>query len=347
MNDLSPKERLIRTLNKETTDRRPVICPGGMMNATVVEVQELSSRFLPAAHTDADGMKELAGEVQQRTGFENFGVPYDMTIEPEVLGSEIDLGTIACEPKIVREVFASAAETTRRDIKTMLGDGRVGVLADAIAKLHALDPDIPVIGSLTGPVSTAASIIDPMPFLKGLRKDAANSHSVMGYVTDFLIAYADLLIDHGADVINIADPTATGEILGPKAFGEFAVPYINRIADAVHGRGVKVILHICGEMKAVWKYMPEIRADAISTDAMVSLKNLKADFPQIVTMGNLSTYMLESAEPGKIEKRTEKLLADGIDILAPACGLSTASPIQNLRAFTDTVRKIGDSGTGK
>ena len=29
MNDLSPKERLLRVLSKQTVDRAPVICPGG------------------------------------------------------------------------------------------------------------------------------------------------------------------------------------------------------------------------------------------------------------------------------------------------------------------------------
>ena len=35
---------------------------------------------------------------------------------------------------------------------------------------------------------------------------------------------------------------------------------------------------------------------------------------------------------------TRSLIRSGIDILSPACGLSTSTRIDALRAFTDTVR---------
>ena len=77
----------------------------------------------------------------------------------------------------------------------------------------------------------------------------------------------------------------------------------------------------------------------ISTDAMVNLQKLKERFPEIVTMGNLSTFLLELSEPERISKATEILLAGGIDIIAPACGLSTSSALRNLQSFTGTVRE--------
>ena len=60
--------------------------------------------------------------------------------------------------------------------------------------------------------------------------------------------------------------------------------------------------------------------------------------PELVTMGNLSTYTLQFSEPEKVQKSAEILINTGIDILAPACGLSTSSAIENLQAFTGTVK---------
>jgi [methyl-Co(III) methanol-specific corrinoid protein]:coenzyme M methyltransferase len=314
-----------------------------MMNAAVVEVMEQTGHVLPDAHSDGELMSRLASDVQQLTGFENYGIPFCMTVEPEVLGSEIDFGTLSCEPKIAREAYPNVAEVEYRDISSMLNDGRIGILTDAVSGLRGggdgVNTDVPVIGSLTGPVSTAASIVDPMSFLKALRKDPAGTHRVMDYVTDFLIAFAGRLIESGADVISIADPTATGEILGPKMFEEYALPYLNRIARAVHDQDHKVIIHICGNVGTVKNQIYALHADAISTDAMVSLKALKAENPALVTMGNLSTYTLESGSEESISKRTATLIEEGTDIIAPACGLSTASPIKNLRAFTGTVKE--------
>jgi [methyl-Co(III) methanol-specific corrinoid protein]:coenzyme M methyltransferase len=338
MDDLSAKERLNRAFEQKPLDRKPVICPGGMMNAAVVEVMEKSGHVLPDAHSDDTLMSLLAQDIRELTGFENYGIPFCMTIEPEVMGSEIDFGSLSCEPKITAEAYGSVQSVDYREIPRMLRSGRVEKLANAAALLRRKGDDVPVIGSLSGPVSTAASIVDPMTFLKELRKDRANAHKVLDYVTDFLIGYADVLLESGVDVISIADPTATGEILGPKLFAEYATPYINRIVDAVHARGHKAIVHICGNMNAVWPLIPEFHADAVSTDAMVSLKKLKEDFPQLVTMGNLSTYTLELADPDTVAEKAARLAGGSIDIMAPACGLSTASSIANLQAFTGAVK---------
>lgn len=335
---LSPKERLIRRLNKEKTDRRPVICPGGMMNSAIVDVMEAHGHVLPDGHSDAAIMSRLAEDVQQDTGFENFGVPFCMTVEAEALGSEIDFGTLQCEPKIAKEVFPSVSVVEYKQPLTVVNSKRAGVVFDAISQMSKRNPEVPVIGSITGPVSTAASVVDPMKFLRELVKSKDDSHRFMDYVTKQLIDYARYMVDNGASVISIADPTATGEILGPRLFRNYAVPYLNQLTDAVQAMGIPVIVHICGQLRAVTADVADLHANAISVDALVSLRKLKEAYPHITTMGNLSTFMLEFSEPDKVQRGTEVLLRDGIDIMAPACGLSTSTPLKNIQAFTGTVK---------
>ena len=336
---LSPKDRLLDTLNKKIVDRPPVICTGGMMNAAIVDVMTRSGNTLPEAHFSGELMASLSRSVQLDTGFENLGIPFCMTVEAEVLGSEINYGSLACEPKVALERFPSVKEVVCKDINGMLDSGRIRSVAEAASRLSRSNPDLPVIGSLTGPISTAASIVDPMQFLKGLRKDQALSHKVLGYVSDFLIAFGLALVESGATVICIGDPTATGEILGPNMFFEYAVTYLNRVIDGLHAAGVPVILHICGEMKAVKPSLPALHSDAISTDAFVNLRLLKEEFPQLTTMGNLSTFLLESGDPETIARQTRKLVGEGVNIISPACGLSTSSALQNIQAMTKTVQE--------
>ncbi|MDS1030783.1 MtaA/CmuA family methyltransferase [Bacillota bacterium LX-D] len=339
MSIISPKERLIRVLNKKKVDRPPVVCPGGMMNAAVVDVMNKTGHTFPEAHHDARLMAELSYDVHEYIGFENFGIPFCMTVEAEVLGSEINFGTLTCEPKIQRELFASVAAIDYKDIKTILKSGRIGTVVQACHRLSKSFPDIPVIGSLTGPISTTASIVDPMSFLKGLRKDKTHAHRAIEYVTDFLIEYAKLLIDNGATIISIGDPTATGEILGPKMFEEYAVKYLNKLIEGIRPLNAPVIVHICGDMNSVKHLLPQIRSDAISTDALVNLRLLKEEFPSLTTMGNLSTFLLQFGTPDKVAARTERLIKDGIDIISPACGLSTSSSLENIQAMTNTVKE--------
>jgi MtaA/CmuA family methyltransferase len=336
---LSPKERLLDTLQKKSVDRPPVVCTGGMMNAAIVDVMTRTGHTLPGAHFDAELMAELSRDVQEETGFENFGIPFCMTVEAEVLGSEINFGTLECEPKIEKEIFSSVSTVVCKDIRRMLDAGRIKSVAAAGHHLAKTYPDLPVIGSLTGPVSTAAAIVDPMQFLKELRKDRENAHRVMAYVSDFLIAFGQLLAENGASAICIGDPTATGEIIGPRMFEEYAVQYLNKVIDGIHATGVPVILHICGDMKSVKPLLPALHADALSTDAMVNLKLLKEEFPMLTTMGNVSTYLLEFGDQEKVARQTGNLILDGVDIISPACGLSTSTSLANINALTATVKE--------
>ena len=129
MSDIAPRERLDRVLGGQSVDRPPVICTGGMMNAAVLEVTGENAPALPAAHFDAERMATLAEQVHAATGFENLGVPFCMTVEPEVLGSRIDPGTLACEPKVAEEAFRSCEAVEYGDPAKLVREGGVDVLS--------------------------------------------------------------------------------------------------------------------------------------------------------------------------------------------------------------------------
>ncbi|MDR0611579.1 MAG: hypothetical protein LBG58_15835 [Planctomycetaceae bacterium] len=339
MDVFSPKERLQKTLSGETVDRPPVICPGGMMNAAIVDVMTKTGHLLPDAHHTSDKMSDLAYDVYENTGFENFGIPFCMTVEAEALGSSINFGSLECEPKIQKEVFPSVKDVTFLPDGTIANSSRAETVIQAIYLLSEKYPEIPAVGSLTGPISTAASIVDPMIFLKQLRREREAAHKVIDYVTEQLISYAKLMADNGAAAISIADPTATGEILGPKIFDEYAVYYLNKITDSVHELGVPVIVHICGDVRMVKPQLQKLHSKVLSVDAIVDLAMLKKELDNMPAMGNISTYLLEFGNADTVFKQAKHLLSKNIDILAPACGLSTSTPLNNITAFTSAIKE--------
>lgn len=335
----SPKERLLRVLKRQPVDRAPVACPGGMMNAAVIDVMEQTGNTLPEAYADPTKLAALARDVARLTGFENLALPFCMTLEAELLGSRVDPGTIAVEARIAEEAFPSVRDAVLPRLARLPEGSRAARAVEAIALTAARNPEEPVVGSLTGPVSTAASVVDPIMFLKELRKERADSHRVLDGVVEAVGRLAEEMVSAGADVIAISDPTATGEILGPRAFEEFALRYLNELTDRIHRLGVPVIVHICGDIRPVEHLVARLHARAISTDAAVSLPRLKASYPDLVTMGNVSTQTLQFGEPERIASRARQLVDEGVDIIAPACGLSTSTPLVNIRALTDTVRE--------
>lgn len=335
---LSEKERLHRVLRKEAVDRQPCICPGGMMNMITAELMDECGNIWPEVHTDAEKMADLALASVEYGCFENVGVPFCMTIEAEEMGAEVTMGSKYYEPHVTAYAAESVLEWKNLS-KMDMTKGRSKVVMDAIRMLKEKNLNVPIIGNITGPISTASSVVDPIQFYKDLRKHKEEAHAYMTFVTEQLIDYANAMIDAGADVIAISDPSGTGEILGPKFFEEYAVKYLNMLLDGIKNKETGTIVHICGQMKSVYKQIDMVHADALSFDAVVPMTEARKHLENRVLMGNVSTFALEFADEAKVETLTEVCMNAGADIISPACGLGTKSPLKNIQAMLKTIKK--------
>lgn len=335
---LSPKERLNRVLSGEEVDRPPCICPGGMMNMVTTELIEEAQIQFSKAHTNAQMMADLAAAVYEKGCFENYGVPFCMTIEAENFGAKVDMGSQMYEPHVVKYAIESVKDW-KKISEINYEDGRSKVVIDALKLLKSKGSDVPIIGNLTGPISTASSIMEPSIFYKELRKSNKEAHEFVSFVTDQLIAFAKKQIEAGADIIAISDPSGTGEILGPKLFEEFVVKYINKIVDSVKKENKNTIVHICGQMRKVYSEVNKIKSDVLSFDSIVNMIDARKNLGDRLLMGNVSTYTIEFGEAKKIAELTQKCIRDGSNIIAPACGLGMNSPLKNVKAMVEYLSK--------
>ena len=314
------------------------ICPGGMMNMITTDLMDRSGITWPEAHLNAEMMADLAQANYENGCFENVGVPFCMTIEAESMGAKITMGDRVHEPHVTEYALHSVKEWEK--IRPMdMNSGRTKVVLDAIRILKSRNLDVPIIGNITGPVSTASSVMEPVIFYKELRKKREDAHKYMELVADEIIRFARAQIDAGADIIAISDPSGTGEILGPKLFEEYAVHYINRIIDHLQAEKMGVIVHICGQMRNVYAQVEMIHSDVLSFDSCVAMSDAKKHLKKHVLMGNVSTWTLEFGKPEKVEQLAVKCWRDGSGIISPACGLGTKSPLTNIQAIRLGIRK--------
>ena len=337
---MDSKERLLQALKGANTDRSPCICPGGMMNMVVTALMEKANIHWPEAHTDPIKMAGLSRAVYDYGCFENYGVPFCMTIEAEQLGAVVDLGSAIYEPHVTGYAIDSLSQW--RELRPFDPYGnRAKVVLNAIKILKKHDDRVPIIGNLSGPVSVAASLIEPVVYYKALKRHKEDAHAFMNFVTEALISFGRAQIEAGADVIAISDPSGTGEILGPLLFDEFVVTYVNQLIDGLHeiNPELPIIVHICGQMHKVYQELNKIRADAHSFDSIVSIKESKKVMPGKIMIGNVSTYALEFADADQIRVMTQKVMDDGSDIIAPACGLGTKSSLKNIQAMLQIVQE--------
>jgi [methyl-Co(III) methanol-specific corrinoid protein]:coenzyme M methyltransferase len=315
------RERFLAALERRPVDRTPVICTGGSMSSVPAQVVALSGQSLPAAHRDAQAMAQLALAAARLTGFEAVGVPLCTTVEAEAYGAPIDLGDADTEARIVREPYASVRDVVLPEVRALYARSRAPLVVEAVRELSASAGDLPIIANLIGPMSIAASLVDPMTFMRELRTRPDEVAALAAHVTDFLIDWAHELIAAVA-------------------------PHLRRLAAAIKADGGRVLLHMCGTPGKSLVTLATLGIDAFIPDASVVPAELRASLGEVAIIGNVSTFLLHQGRPESIGALAERLCKQAqIDVLAPTCGMSSATPLINIRALTQaaTAFLVGDA----
>ncbi len=344
---MNHKQRLGLAMKRQPVDRVPVICPGGMMNLAITEAMTAADAHWPEAHTNPHKMAALTKAVFTMGGFENYGVPFCMTVEAEALGAPVTLGTNCTEPRINGYLLTSCSDFQQLQAITF-ESGRTQTVLEAIRLLNAQSGQprtVPIIGNLTGPISLASSLVDANVFYKEMRKNPEAVHKLLAFLTQQLIAFGKAQLEAGADLIAISDPSGTGEILGPKLFASFVVPYLNAITEALTPHSpLGTIVHICGRLGPILAELNHLHCPVLSFDSITSVSQVRAVTDKAL-MGNVSTHTLEFGEPHQIKNLTHSALRQGVDILAPACGIGARTRMTQLQTMISATQEYPYAGT--
>jgi [methyl-Co(III) methanol-specific corrinoid protein]:coenzyme M methyltransferase len=333
---MTPMTRLIYALEGSKVDRPPFICPGGMMNMVTSEVMNRTGYSWEKVYENPEALADLALKTSSMIGIENIGVPFCMTAEAEAFGAEIEPGSLYTEPRIASYPLSGIRDWRRLEYSDF-NQGRIQSVIKSIELLSNSNNNLPVIASITGPISLATSLIEPMVFFRCMYEAPAEIHAFLDFLTSNLIEYARSLSSSGAHILAIADPGASGEILGPRNFNNFALPYINRIIKDTAELFRSNLVHICGNLNSVFTQLNMLQTKAISIDSATGITAIRNAVPGKVIIGNVSTHLLERGTKEQVKKSSKQSLIHGAGILAPACGISMNTPLVNLKAMAETV----------
>ncbi len=155
-------------------------------------------------------------------------------------------------------------------------------------------------------------------------------------------AFARRAIEAGADIITIVDATSTGSILGTVQYAEHAQPFQTDMVNGIGKCGARAVLHICGDTSENLVGMARTGANGISLDQCMDMRMAKGRLGRRTALiGNIDpvgTLWLEGLE--EVERAVTRCLADGVDVIAPGCGLAPHTPLQNIRAMVQATRRI-------
>ena len=99
------------------------------------------------------------------------------------------------------------------------------------------------------------------------------------------------------------------------------------------------MVHICGRLKSVYSQLPDIHCDVFSFDAVVPVGEVRAVLPDRALMGNVSTLAMNTMTPERVRTLVRHARKSGVDIVAPACGLPTETPLAVIRAMVDAAKE--------
>ncbi len=118
---------------------------------------------------------------------------------------------------------------------------------------------------------------------------------------------------------------AAASLISPEMYREFALPYEQRICEAIHAAGGTVKLHVCGNTSALLADMATCGADLFNLDHMVDFAGALAVYGGAgkCFKGNLNpvTDMLQ-ASPVQCRRRALECLAMARGkpfMLSPGC----------------------------
>ncbi len=208
------------------------------------------------------------------------------------------------------------------------------------------------IGSL-GCFSLAANVAGVERFLRWLVRKPDLAHHLLRFVTDWVLSMLtqqrEMLGLDGVMPMGGA-PTSSNQLISPKQFEEFALPYIKEVQEKILALGYKTTyMHICGEQNANLPYWAQIDfgdPGIISVGHEVKLATASKYFPNDIILGNLEPAIIQTGTPEEVYEATREVVEQGKKIeggyiFSPGCDLPPRSPVENVRMMNKAVNDYG------
>ena len=325
-------ENLNAALSGEEVEKTPAV---SVTAAAVVEAMPEAGVSWPSAHQNAEEMAKLGISLHEQAGLECARVPFDLTAEAEAFGCAVDLGDMEATPTLKSNYPGEVDDIEVPD--DFANQGRLPVILESIEILKNEHPEVPVIVGMAGPFTLAGHLLGVEDLVKMLKTDSFTVEDVMDITLEAQIELVEAFNDVGPDVICVADPTSSPELLDPNDFTEFAQPSLEDLAAEMEP---KSIIHICGNTAPILEGMLDSGYSGASVEEAVDMaeaQQLRADEGfETVMVGNISTSQTLFSKPvEEVYAEVTAALEKGVNVLAPSCGIAPKSPVQNIKAFVE------------
>lgn len=293
----------------------------------------VAAQMATARRFDLDQLSAISDPWRECSAF---GMEFDYP--PEGVGMPKDGRHFIESPAAVAklQVFDPlAARRTRDRIEAVRG------FAAAAGATHS------VMGWIDGPMAVYADLRGVQDACLDLLDAPEAFQRAAGIITECGLAFAAAQVEAGADTIGVGDAAAS--LIGPELYAEYVLPFEQRLFTGIKEMkgphvpkgGVKIKLHICGNITRLLPQIAKTGADIVDIDWMVSLVEARRVLgPQVTLAGNFdpsgvllqSTPQVIAAAATGCIKAAEPPVGTRF-LLQPGCEVPPGTAEANIDAF--------------
>jgi uroporphyrinogen decarboxylase len=269
---MKPKEVIFKAFEGGKSDRLPVT----LFGAGMWSIKGWGTSF-EALSQDADKMTSMLVDMSSKlqcdivyagSGYNNF--------DASALGGKIKWREIGA-PDLENHFVSSEDDLAKLKISDLDKDEVIETVLKVVRQTKAKIGDTyAVTMTAWGPFTLGARLVGEESMMKATFKKPAFVEKVVDFATDVLIhLYEPIVADKTLEIISLADPTASGDLISRKQFEKFAVPYLKKFTDWAKARGIHTLVHICGNTTDRLDLFPLTGASCISLDHKTDIAKAK------------------------------------------------------------------------
>lgn len=328
---MNSSDEILALLNGQRLTRLPVF--GVLPSLTVEGIKKIGARY-GELHTDAVKMADAAASTFEVYGWESAVVPFDLCVEAEALGCQVDFQNDVdafLAPTISKplENFAKVPNSSQSSLR-----GRVPLVADAIRRLKQKVGNKVAIGAwIPGPFTLAWQMFGVDAWLSAVgERDVA---PILQRLAAWLPGIAKYYRAAGADFITVHDMGGSPQIIGAPKFRSVVKPVLQSLFAQLPSPNV---LSVCGDTNAVVRDLAECGANAINVDQRNDLARTRQILgADAILLGNLDPVgVLSHGTVEDVRRAVEKIAQAGASAVVPGCDLYPDMPDENMRALVES-----------
>jgi len=284
-------------------------------------------RFM-SPETGAFGAREFGGEINPPTS------PY------------------ASAPALAKPAVESEEDVWKLELPDVRTAGMIPVMMDFAKEMQK--NGWPIGMSPMGPLDVVGYMTEVERMCRWMVRKPELVHRLCRLATDFTIELTRYWVDTFGEperiIPHYSVPTEANQIVSPKQFEEFALPYIKEYYQSIFDMGVKhTFTHICGEQNLNLPYWAQVKMGdpaILSFGHEVDLETASKYFPNDVIFGNVEPAVIQSGEPEEVYELCRICIEKGKKhaagfVLAPGCEMPLNAPPYNVWTMRKAVNDFG------